>query len=264
MKFSKKKNLQRGEEILYRPGVHWVKVLAPLLLLGTVGLLYGIEALFRISRGIPPFITLALLVSLTLYFLLQALENAGILAGNKWLAALTVLCPLFLADLIFGTVPSVAGFVGRIGSNANYILLTLLILSAVHFFIQVFEYVNTEYYITNKRLLVRRGILSDSITDITIDKLEGMVLVQDFWGSIFNYGSIRLSGTGGRQSCLSAVWKPFAVRRMIDTVIEKNRGITIIHDGYSPPPPPPPEPAQPEVPEAFKYGTLVRMLSQEK
>lgn len=276
MKVAKKKNLQKGEEIISNPGVHWIKVVDPLAVLTVTGILYLVEALSGLSYEIPSSITAALLTALSLYFFLQVGEslNHGSFITNKLLAALIILCPLFLANLVFGSMPFFAEISWRIGANARYVLLTLLILEAVHLFLQIVEYMNTEYHITNKRILIKRGFFSQRVMDIAIDKIETLALIQGFWGGVFNYGSICVTGTGGRCSALNVVSKPFAVRRAIDTIIEKNRAITIIHDESGIPPVdelsleggttrPSKAPGE-DLPEMFKYGTLIRVISPDR
>ncbi len=50
-----------------------------------------------------------------------------------------------------------------------------------------------EYYILNpKELVVRRGILSTQSTTYEFANLQSMSVVQNIWGKLFNYGTIRL------------------------------------------------------------------------
>jgi uncharacterized membrane protein YdbT with pleckstrin-like domain len=139
-----------------------------------------------------------------------------------------------------------------------------MILSAVHSILQVAEYLYEEYYLTNKRLIIKKGIFSDNITDIPIEKLEGINLVQGFLGSLFNYGTICLLGLGGSRPCLIAVERPQMLRRKIDLVMEKNRTITIIQGNFPKPVEKAPKPAKPQMPEIFSYGTIVRQYGPRK
>lgn len=95
---------------------------------------------------------------------------------------------------------------------------------------KVLEYLTVEYYLTNKRLIFKQGVLSTLLIDIPIEKIESLYCLQGIGGNLFNYGTIVVSGTGGTRPRLKTVRKPYAVRRKIYDVIEKNRKVTIIRE----------------------------------
>jgi len=260
--FAKKKNLQKGEFIIHSPQVHWIKITGPFLSFCVILLFFLAELLFGLRNLLPLFAILSLLAFITVYFFLQILEsvNRGYFVKNKLLLTVIILCPVLLLMRLFYADIWFLDFSWKTITNLKFILLTLLAISVVHIITQIAEYACEEYYITNKRLIIKKGIFIDDITDIPIEKLEGLALIQGFWGSVFNYGTIRVLGLGGSRPCLITVEKPYAIRRKIDTVIEKNKAITVIHEEY-------PKPVRKDeaiMPDIFSYGTLVRQLSPEK
>ena len=264
MKFARKKNFQKGEFIVHTPKVHLIKVISPLLLFCVIFSLFLMELLYGFNSLLPAFATLGLLAFITVYFILQVLEsiNRGYFVTNKLPLALIILCPMLLLMYLFYTYSWFYIFSWKISENLIFILLTLAALSAVHTITQIAEFVCEEYCITNKRLIIKKGIFTDYITDIPIEKLEGLSVIRGFWGSLFHYGTIRVLGLGGIRPCLITVKKPYTVRRKIDMVIEKNRAINVIQEGY-----PKPEIILKEeviMPDIFSYGTLVRQLTPEK
>ena len=261
MKFTNKKNLQEGEVIVYSPSVHCIKIMGPLLLFCVILFFFLMELIYGFDDLLPLFASLSLLAFVTVYFLLQILESVrGYFITNKLVLTFIILCPVLLLIRLFYTDIRFLDFSDKIIENLKFVLLTLLALSAVHITRQLAEYASEEYYITNKRLIIKKGFFSEEITDIPIGKLEGLSVIQGFWGSIFKYGTIRVLGLGGSRPCIITVEKPYAVRRKIDMVIEKNRKITVIYEPY----PKPVITTAEETPEIFKYGTLVTQLIPKK
>ena len=54
----------------------------------------------------------------------------------------------------------------------------------------------TEYAITNKRVITKRGLIVRIVEEMNLGSIEGVNLGQGIFGRIFNYGSIIISGRG--------------------------------------------------------------------
>jgi uncharacterized membrane protein YdbT with pleckstrin-like domain len=144
--------------------------------------------------------------------------------------------------------------------NFYYLQLNLVI-AAIAFTVlvcRVFLYLFVEYGVTNKRLLMKRGIFRVVTAEIPVDRIESIYCIQGLLGKIFNYGTICISGIGGRMPVFYMVIKPYALRRKIVAIIEKNKAITVTHDD----PPKPPDVKPPVVEEPIEYGTYVRISSK--
>jgi len=265
MKFIKKKNLQEGEFVVYSPKAHWAKILGPVAMFGLLFMCFLLEIFVNASFFIPDFITLTILAVLTLAFLLGILENLkiGFFITNKLLIILIFICPLILYLHLSGTNYENLFFYKVIVNNVKYVLLTLSILSGINLVLRLVEYVNEEYCITNKRIIIKKGVFSENITDIPIEKIESISLIQGFMGSLFKYGTIRILGLGGSRPCLITIEKPNAVRRKIATLIEQKKAIAVVQEPY-------PQPvvkvskSVEEVPDIFKYGNIVWQFGHPK
>jgi len=258
MKFIKKKNLQEGEFVELSPEAHWAKIAGPLVMFGLVFMCFLIEIFFNASFLIPDFIILTVLAVLTLAFLLEILENIKIGSSitNKLLIILIFICPFLLYLHLSGVSVNTQLIFKEIINNTKYILLTLPILSGINLVLRLVEYVNEEYCITNKRIIIKKGVFSESITDIPIQKLESISVIQGFMGSLFKYGTIRILGLGGSSPCLITIEKPNAVRRKIATIMEKNKAIAVVQEPYPQPVVKVSKPDE-EMPDIFKYGQVV-------
>jgi hypothetical protein len=90
------------------------------------------------------------------------------------------------------------------------------------------HYLYNEYGVTNKRLLLKKGVICITVTDIPIDRIESIYCVQGFLGRMLHYGTIYVTGTGGTKPAFYMVCRPFALRRKIAEIIEKNKVITMV------------------------------------
>lgn len=124
---------------------------------------------------------------------------------------------------------------------------------------KVLEYLTVEYYLTNKRLIFKRGVLSTLLIDMPIEKIESLYCLQSIGGNLFNYGTIVVSGIGGTRPRLKTVRKPHAVRRKIYDVLEKNRKVTVIREEN-----PKPDGKRETVVRAADYGIFVTSYPGEK
>ena len=56
--------------------------------------------------------------------------------------------------------------------------------------------VTTEMGVTNRRVVFKRGLISRKVDEMRVDFIDGADLDQGIWGRIFNYGGIKMYGTG--------------------------------------------------------------------
>ena len=152
-------------------------------------------------------------------------------------------------------------FTRMLRGSINYTFLTLIFIALLFLVRRIFMYMNNEYGVTNKRLLIKKGIIRVSAAEIPIDRIEGMYCLQGIFGRIFNYGTIGISGIGGMKPVFYMVCRPYALRRRIVNIIEKNKTITVVHGDLPKPIAKPPK-AEPKEEPMYRYGTFVRILPE--
>ena len=140
------------------------------------------------------------------------------------------------------------------------VFLAGILVLLVIFICRILLYLSTEYGLTNKRLLLKKGVFRITVAEIPTDRIESIYCIQGLLGRIFHYGTVYISGIGGRMPFFYMVARPYAFRRRIVNIIEKNKTITVIHGDPSkvrvPPRPQPVEKPEP----LYRYGTFVRVL----
>ena len=143
-------------------------------------------------------------------------------------------------------------------------ILGLFLLGLLIFVWKIFLYLCTEFGVTNKRIIIKKGIIRVFIAEIPTDRIESIYCYQGLMGRIFRYGTLYLGGIGGKTPFLKMVARPYALRRKIVDIIEKNKTINVIHgDLPKAQPPVKPEPVVVEEP-IYRYGTFVRVVPGSK
>ncbi len=74
----------------------------------------------------------------------------------------------------------------------------------------------TEIAITNKRLVYKRGLVARYVGEMNIDRIEGINVLQGFWGRIFNFGRLMVRGMGVGEVILPPIADPIKFRRAIE------------------------------------------------
>ena len=63
------------------------------------------------------------------------------------------------------------------------------------------------------------GILVRQTVDIPMNKIESIDVRQSIFGSIFQYGSLVITGTGGTRQSINFLNRPLTCRRYIESLM---------------------------------------------
>jgi len=143
-------------------------------------------------------------------------------------------------------------------SLVRQVFLAGLLVILVIFICRILQYINTEYGVTSKRLLIKKGVLRLTTAEIPTDRIESIYCTQGILGRIFHYGTMGIAGIGGNMPIFYMVARPYGLRRKIVEIVERNKTITVVHGDL-----PKGKPAVKRVEEEeplYRYGTFVRVL----
>jgi len=76
--------------------------------------------------------------------------------------------------------------------------------------------VTTEVVVTTNRLIYKRGLVARHVGEISIDRIEGVNVLQTIWGRVFNYGRLAVRGMGVGEVVLPPLDNPILFRKAID------------------------------------------------
>ncbi len=103
------------------------------------------------------------------------------------------------------------------GAWVALIVLGIAIVGIFIFLRSVIVMNTTDFAVTNKRVILKRGWLNRRTQELAVGSVEGVVLDQSWWARLWNYGHVIVTGTGDAVIRFPAMADPVAFRRAIET-----------------------------------------------
>ncbi len=109
-----------------------------------------------------------------------------------------------------------------VGGYKIYSLLSgiCLLLAISQGFTSYVIYISSEFGITNKRVLMKVGMIRRNSLEIMLRKIESIHVIQTIPGRLFDYGVIIISGTGGSKDLFKYIPSPLNFRKTTQEQIE--------------------------------------------
>lgn len=113
-----------------------------------------------------------------------------------------------------------------LGSIFNYKLLQPVIIFSVIFAwawgaLVWITYRFSSLTIKKKQLILRTGFLVRQTVDIPLARIESIDIRQTILGSLLQYGSLVITGTGGSRQMIHNISKPLTCRRYIEQLMHQ-------------------------------------------
>jgi membrane protein YdbS with pleckstrin-like domain len=104
-----------------------------------------------------------------------------------------------------------------------YFWLLLFVICLLWLLIRYFRWITTVYAVTNRRVIVQRGILGKNFDEIPVTQVRGVDIHQSFGQRILGYGSVRVSSEGGSRignEDWRGIPKPFRFQKLIENATQ--------------------------------------------
>ncbi len=75
--------------------------------------------------------------------------------------------------------------------------------------------------IKKKQVILRTGILVRQTIDVPLSKIESIDIRQSIIGSLFKYGALVITGTGGTRQSITYIARPLTCRRHIEQLMHE-------------------------------------------
>lgn len=108
---------------------------------------------------------------------------------------------------VYWQSPQAAGIVGAA------FLLVALVLALPRFI----RYTSSEFAVTNKRVIVKVGLVYRKTLELVLTKVETIGVEQTIFGRILNYGTIIVTGTGGTKEPFKDIANPLYFREQVQS-----------------------------------------------
>ena len=87
--------------------------------------------------------------------------------------------------------------------------------------VALYEYLRlkyTEQGVTNKRVILKRGIISRKTEEMKLTSIETVEIDQGILGRIFGFGTVKITGRGISDLVYKTIDDPMSVKRQIESV----------------------------------------------
>jgi uncharacterized membrane protein YdbT with pleckstrin-like domain len=98
--------------------------------------------------------------------------------------------------------------------------LVLLVCAAVTAALAIMKRNATEMVVTNRRVLIKTGIMSRRTIEMLLSRVESIVINEPFAGRVLGYGTVVIRGTGGTPEPFNLIANPTEFRRHVQEQIE--------------------------------------------
>jgi uncharacterized membrane protein YdbT with pleckstrin-like domain len=101
-------------------------------------------------------------------------------------------------------------------TQVNHLLAAFVLMAGVIVFvIDYLDYLTSEFGITNKRLIMKKGFIARMTHEIGLEKIESLDVSQSIFGRIFNYGTIFVNGTGTSSKPFKEISRPLEFKKQL-------------------------------------------------
>jgi len=128
------------------------------------------------------------------------------------------------AVILFGLAILLLAVVYRAGDGSREEFILPLIFAASAAIAALAAFVKrkaSEFAVTNKRVLVKKGLMRRHSTEILLRQVEGITVDQTLLGRMFDFGTIVVEGTGSDRTPYRGIAGPLAFRLAVQEQIEK-------------------------------------------
>lgn len=116
---------------------------------------------------------------------------------------------------VFAAVPFAIAVQALTGSELGWFALPLpaflLVPPSVAF-------ASSEIVITDRRVLIKTGVIRRQTAEMFISKVESIAVDQGFLARLFDFGTVRIRGTGGFEESFDTIARPLAFRNWVQRV----------------------------------------------
>ena len=136
-------------------------------------------------------------------------------------------------SMILGIVTTIVGlFIVGNNEDAGVIVLgigaALIVFGLVSLIDKLIYKKTAEFSITSSRCILKKSLVSITVSDIALDKCEGVIFKQNMVGRILNYGTL-VATTGGHTQSFPAIDNPASFQNeMFRRMDEYKKGKTVI------------------------------------
>jgi len=145
--------------------------------------------------------------------------NKNLMAGEEIVRRAKLHWIIYLPAIAWAAL-AIALFILLAGKD-SYIAVGICAVLAIYTLVKaLLEVWGSDFAVTNKRLILKRGIISRSTVEMLLTKCEGVSVDQGIIGRILGYGTI-ITTTGGVTNRFKKIADPVGFRNTINVQIDE-------------------------------------------
>lgn len=125
------------------------------------------------------------------------------------LVGVSLLLSSFVAESISDVLPFVTPNLLTYGGLSCFVAATASFIRAI------IRFETSEFAVTNKKVIAKRGFISRSTQELLLDRVEGIAVQQGVLGRLLGYGTIIVTGTGTARALFSNIAKPLEFKQKL-------------------------------------------------
>lgn len=94
-----------------------------------------------------------------------------------------------------------------------HVILMAILIGFITIISPVIAWFTTEMVLTNRRIIMKKGLISRYTFEMSFAKVETIQIDQGIIGRLFGYGSVTVVGTGGSKACFAYIADPLEFRK---------------------------------------------------
>lgn len=126
---------------------------------------------------------------------------------------------IFLKPLSLLLIPFLMTYMGFIQWSA---IIVFLLVTVIWLGMEMMRYAFTWISIQPHHVILQSGFWVQQTIDLPLKKIESVDIRQTLIGTIFNYGDILITGSGGSRQMLHCIQSPLTCRRYIEQYLHAN------------------------------------------
>jgi membrane protein YdbS with pleckstrin-like domain len=138
----------------------------------------------------------------------QLLPGENVIYRSKLHWQVFLLPGFFACILLFASI-------GLFVTEAKGVGLFLLVLAGFLVLVPFIKRANSEFAVTNKRIVVKLGFFTTRTVELLHSKVETISVNQGLLGKMLGFGDIVVTGSGGTREEFKAVASPLELRRAV-------------------------------------------------
>jgi hypothetical protein len=111
---------------------------------------------------------------------------------------------------------NIIGMIREIHPGLRIISFFIFVMGLMRFAQMMVIRASTEIAVTSSRIIYKRGLVARQVGEMSVDRIEGVNVIQSILGRIFDYGRLAVRGMGVGEVVFPPLDRPIAFRKAIE------------------------------------------------